>query len=311
MQSTRPNLPEVPISVPESLRSLHAVVKRTRDAMEGAQLDDHGRLRIEPRVGIARVLVSKDQLNRALRILQGVLTGAEAQGYSVVPAEDIRGAYEAKPGVGLQIEGFVYPVEIVESTKQVALSDEEIEHWKNNHPWGSSVYDKVPSHKSLPSGDLQLCFPRSLDRGARWRWEDGKTASLESKLGSVLPTLAGRVPTDTERVKADEQRELEREAARQEREANARINHIHKKRVARADAQIGQWQRSVESRNFATQLREKLADCDPADRERLTDWSNWIDRYAAALDPLTEPSEMIGLDDQHDLKDFYPGGSWQ
>lgn len=153
---------EVEVVVLETLRSPHRFVRATREAMDGASTDGYGRLRIEPRAGIVRMLVSREQLHRSLRILQAVFAAAESCGYEIAPVEDVFHAYQAKPGVAIAVDEFLYPIEVSESTKQVSLSDDEIEKWKRDHHIRLSYGDEsAPTTKSVPSGELEVAFPRS------------------------------------------------------------------------------------------------------------------------------------------------------
>jgi hypothetical protein len=75
------------ISVPTELRRPHRLVLATRDAYRAVKPDDDGRMRPRPREGVVRLIVSPEQLPRALRVLQGIFVEAERRGWEVQAAK--------------------------------------------------------------------------------------------------------------------------------------------------------------------------------------------------------------------------------
>src|SRR5437879_6373965 len=71
------------VTVPERLVRPHPFVAATRDAAGGLKVGEDGRLRIGGREGIVYVVVSREQLQRALRILEALLKEAERRGYEL------------------------------------------------------------------------------------------------------------------------------------------------------------------------------------------------------------------------------------
>lgn len=284
------------VTVPETLRGAHLVVRRTREAAESAQIDQYGRISPEPRAGIVHVLVSKAQLHRALLILQGIFAACEAAGLSI---EEFNGGYHAhsaSPGAGVQVEEFVYPVEIRETTRPVPLTDAELEVEKKSFSWSWNQ----STEKTVPSGELELMFPRGPERGARWKWANGKTEKLESKLITVIPELRRRVQIDREQKRKRDERVAEEAAEAERRRQRDAQQRIENGRLERAEAQAVLWARSESLRAFAAELRLRLKNHESERHEDLNGWADLIERKAATLDPLNEIDRLRTFDDELD-----------
>ena len=76
-----------PVAIPSTLRSPHPVVTATRDAAVGVSPAADGLKKIGREPRIAHLKVSREQLRRALLVLQGTLRAAQARGWEVV--EDV------------------------------------------------------------------------------------------------------------------------------------------------------------------------------------------------------------------------------
>lgn len=295
--------PEITVNVPETLRGCHSFVSATRSTLEESKRkDDHGRIEYDYRPGIVAMKVSKEAHHRALRIVQGLFDSAGAEGYEIGKFTDGHHAYKAKPGVGIQIGGFIYPVEIRERTREVIPTDDEIEKWQEDHSaeWERRVYGSRPRKKFEPSGELELISPRGRSRGERYKWDDGKTARLEDKLGTILPALAERVPVD--RADKDERKVREEQRAREaaQREADRKQQQIHSARLERAFAQASDWRKSRDLTEFATALREKSESLDIEPRERIAAWCDWIEKAASNLDMVEHAGHLITFNDDRD-----------
>lgn len=295
--------PEVAVKVPETLRGCHPIITATRTALDASdRKDDHGRIEYEPIPGIVSMKVSKETAHRALRILQGLFDATEAEGYELAKFTNGHHAYKAKPGVGILIGGFTYPVEVRERTREVIPTEEEIEKWQKDHSaeWERRIYGSRPRKKYEPNGELELIFPRGRSRGERYKWDDGKTARLEDKLGTILPVLAERVPVD--RAEAEERRAREEQRAHEaeQREAQRKQQQIHGGRLERASAQAADWRKSRELSEFATALREKSTTLGAEERDRVVAWCDWIENEASRLDMVEHAALLITFNDERD-----------
>jgi hypothetical protein len=120
------------IPVPQRLRSPHAYVGASRDATAGLRSAPDGRLELRPRKGVVRLAVSRRQLPRALRILQGLFAEAERRGWRVEPVER---SYGDATGVAVAIERQSYRVLVSEQTDRVPLTEAEVARWRRDNEW--------------------------------------------------------------------------------------------------------------------------------------------------------------------------------
>jgi hypothetical protein len=87
-------------------------------------------MRLRPRSGIARLIVSKSALKRALLLLQAIYIEAERRGYGVAP----HSGYDVA-GVALVIRGHHYPVSIHELHLREPMTSDDLARWRKEHEW--------------------------------------------------------------------------------------------------------------------------------------------------------------------------------
>jgi hypothetical protein len=285
--------------IPTDLRRPHPLVVSTRNNYERARFEPDGRLRLRPKPGVVRLLVSKAELRRALLVLQGLFNEAERRGYEVRATEDDR--YREKAGVAIVAAGHAYTVSMMELTKPTPLTDAEIERWRkdNNYRlrWGTNL--RPPSTRPAPSGKLRLSLP---DRwhGARTNWTEGPRGDLGTKFDSIFEEIDRRAVEDTARA---EQRAREAEEQRRqeaERAERARLARIDQVRADKLLEQVSAWRRAADVREYVAAMRERLPAVDAECRGELMRWLEWADQFASRTDPLESPSSAPALDMESD-----------
>lgn len=276
------------IPVPEQLRRPHPFVAATRDAAIGLRPGDDGRLRLGPEAGVFQIVVSRPLLRRTLRILQAVCAESERRGWEMQALRDTR--YHRRLGAAIVIRGHTYPVEVREQTTPIPFTEGEIEEWRLRR-WSGDKSESPPPQlrRRRPNGRLELLLPGST-RGQRAKWADGQRGLIEDKLGSMFPVLEARAEADELRAQelARRHEEFERQQARLRAE-RARIERLEREAEA--------WQRAERARGYLGALRDRLTSLQPADRERLGTWCDWIEAWIERTDPTSDPSQIVGLDD--------------
>jgi hypothetical protein len=257
-----------------------------------------GRLRLAPRPGVVRLVVTREQLQRALLIAQGLLKEAEQRGYEVRAVE--KAAYDTRAGIAIVVREHAYPIEITEQTDRLPVTAAEIEDWQKRHRH-RVAWDKrePPTHKSVANGRLRVSLP-SHGNGARSNWTEGPRGSLAEKLASFFPELERRADVDDRRAEERARRQeawRRAEDERQERELRLRIE---RSRVARLAEEIAAWRLAAEVRAYITALRAVLSELSGEDRDRVATWCDWAERWAAREDPVLNPGRIKGLDDDRD-----------
>jgi hypothetical protein len=253
---------------------------------------------------VVRLVVSRDQVHRALLVLQGLFAEAERRGFEVRAVEKVK--CDAKAGVAIVVREHAYPVEITEQTDRVPLTAAEIDQWhrenerRHRFSWEKS---DPPTHRSVANGTLRLSLP-SQGGGARSNWSEGPRGALPEKLVSFFPALERRADEDDRRVAERARREEERlreEAERLERELHARIEKTREERLA---GEIDAWRLANDVRAYVGALRSRLDKLDEADRTRIAEWCSWAEAWAERSDPTLNASHVRGLDDERDR--LYP-----
>jgi len=261
----------IDVPVPARLQNTHPVIAALRDKP--------GHFELGPLVR-----------NRALRILQGLVTAAERAGYQV---REVRWAHRS---------GYAHPrpdsldhivIETGETSVRVRMFQESdrVAHVPTarevdeNNRWGRSI----PKYDHTPSDRLRLELDSEWN-SRRHTWRDGVRGPLERKLPAVLVEIARRdAEARDRRIKADEAN-AERERMRQVVVEQAKVML---RESCRGDALVKQaaaWRESSVLRDYIDAMSataERLSD--PDERDAALEWIAWAKQYADAIDPLLRP----------------------
>lgn len=286
--------------IPTQLRQTHPFVTTTRRAAQGVKPRDDGRLEIGPRPGIAHLVVSREQLRRALLVLHAVFNEAERRGHGIAASE--KRGYGDRPGVAVVIRGHSYAIEISEMVDRVPLTKAEIEEWErkyNVHRFAWKKEPRRPQTRGVANGRLRVSLP-SRWHGARCNWTEGPRGGLEEKLSELFAELERRADEDDERAAEAARREVERRRAEEERYEREQRRRIEDARLSRLRRGIDHWRLAQETREYVAALRDRLPELEPAERERIAAWCDWAEAWARDADPVANPRRIHGLDDERD-----------
>jgi hypothetical protein len=269
--------------------------------MKGAKPEPDARIRINARAGIARLVVSPQQLQRALLVVQGIYAEAERRGYEVQAVEKTH--YDSRAGIAIAANGHAYAVEITEQTDRIALTHAELSRLeRQRRPWDTSA---PATHKPVANGKLRLTLPSHGGGGVRSSWADGARTTLEENIASFFPELERRIADDDRRAEELRQRQNEWRRAEAERQARELRARIEKARASRLTDEVGLWRLAADARLYIAQLRERLPGLDETERERVSAWCDWASAWVAHSDPTTNLQRIRGLDDEQDSR-FIP-----
>lgn len=284
------------IEVPEHLPSKpHALITGTRKALGRSKstVDTRNRPDIVP------ISVSRPLLERALRIAHALITEAERRGYEVTTDSSLHRG-EATHHLVIRIGAHAYPWEITERTSKVPHepTPQELRNLEKN-PWAR----KPPKYDHHPDGRLMIASPYQSYGSPSYSHSDGARWKLEDRLGHFLHDLE-------ERAARDEERRIAKERAEEDRKRNwyralrqARAAQITQHRSAVLAHQVQHWRLAEDIRAFCAAARQSGA---------ATDWTQWAENYAAAMDPLATPLGMppdppAG---QYDLREHFRGDTY-
>ncbi len=274
---TRQAAPEV--AIPNELS--HTLVLRSEKLLARGKLNERG-LVICKNGALAHILVSREQMSRALLVLNALLLALEAQGLKTSwPKAD-----DAPLAVTIADESVRFSVCEVTDSLPHALTPTEAKH-----PWSA------PKHDYRLTGRLQLQvanLPPYMGP-IRRTWADGKYQRVENCIGDFIIGL--RVAAAAIKKNRQETEERERRwAEEQKRKEEERQKAAEQKRKAELIAELaGNWEEVARLRQFAKAIGEKMTQSNFSDAQKtdIQQVVEWTMEYADLLDPLTDIHEAI------------------
>lgn len=231
------------------------------------------------------VRVSKNSLDRALNIMNAVISQLEAEQFPVSVKS------ENKHGTIVQVFGQNVPFSIVEKLRQTRKEGKGY-----TYPHMETVYQ--------PNGELE--FRAGEDEYGYRKVRDGKTQKLETLIsrlvGSVLREARDRA------IRAEQRRleEIEERKRAQERFVLREQIEAEEKKVQEFESLVTSWVRAQQTREFIVALeklwKEKGQDlsANSTEGQRIS----WMKRQADRLDPLVESPPSI-LDRKNEFNRWY------
>jgi hypothetical protein len=271
----------LPVPVPARIARYHAAARGFRD-----------------HTGLHEV--SRDQLQRATRILHAIATEAERRGWLVTTDAG---------AMNLTAQDLVCRLTMTEKgVRQRAPWEQQVHHYRNVRPddyfWRDRELPRGPYDKDA-TGKLTVAL--SCDggwfAGRQGRWSDRQSWTLEERLPHLFREIEARIihgqrMREQERIRADETAERARSDA-EERErawldlmaiARERLTDDH--RIARLTTHVEAWDQARRIRAYCDAV--EAAHRDDADTRT---WIGWARAHAQRLDPvaiapaLPEPPE--------------------
>lgn len=281
------------IHVSESPDVLYPLVARTEKSLRGARPNDRGL--VEPRAkNCLDVQVSRESVDRAVRIMDALLKALQARGFTVA----VKDKPKRVTTVLVLEETLEFSLEEMVIRKEHVLSPAE-QKKKERHPWSAFG---IPQYDPVPTGRLSLRLRNLWLRGVRMTWSDGKVQRLENRLNAfIIGFINAAVQKRTERLER-ERREREWEAERRRREEKARLIREEKERLAELEREAENWRKSQMIRAYIEAVRKD------AIREHgevrmggeLERWLLWATEQADRLDPLIDsPASILDKEDKY------------
>lgn len=298
-----------PITVPKALHNPLPLVRQASELLEICQPDQFGILESSSKKCLD-IRVSKNNLRRALRIINALIKALSERGFEV------------------QLKNGATRVNVLDEDLRFGISEELVtkkvepkNHDLNGHyRFGHSRFDQV----RVPSGRLCLTIH---DVGYWWgdkarkNWRDTKRKALEASLDSFVKGLVKLAvqKKEYERKEAEkEQRRLEMRRQAEERERQrAELKHSiqeEKKKVSQLITDAENRQKSKTVQAFIIDVEKEYSEdnnCyEPAIDYKT--WVKWAQDQADRLDPITpSPPSIIDqekeLDEEEAEKNTAPG----
>ena len=273
-----------PLEIADTLTEAdsHPLITATCKRFEKAKEGKDGILFTKAKRCVA-VSVSRDNLDRSLRLLDAVFRAWEGEGHSV----EIR-VSEGDSTTLLRAGEEEIEISIVEEVKEFELGPTEEELLRPKWTWKKRI-------ETRPMGKLTVYLAGDRIAGSlsfHRRYQDGQKAPIEQKGGRILQVsleyldarkqyLEEVARKRAERKERERQWELEwereKERRRREKEENQRVDAFLKASE--------NWTRAKQVREFVSACEEELESAAIEEREKQ-DWIAWARGIADRMDPL-------------------------
>ncbi|MGV8041432.1 MAG: hypothetical protein AB2L07_15700 [Thermoanaerobaculaceae bacterium] len=283
--SPPPGLEKLPgtIVVPETLDHPHPLIRSTRAALRRGGKDEYG-VR-HPRGDQALIVyVSDAQIDRALRIMDGLVRSLEGAGFEVTCSAR-RDEYGRATDVrnDVTIDGEKVAFHLVEKRRRTERQPTEKER-KEAERWSYLRDRRYFEYGSTGKLSLVVGYPGGY--WSRGRISDGKATPLEAKLRQFVELLlweAVRLKEERREREERERRELEAQRRRAEEERRRQEELRRRRHLERLAIR---WKHSQELRAFLAAAEAALVGAGPEVSPDVQVWLRWARSYLEQLDPL-------------------------
>jgi hypothetical protein len=259
----------------------HPLVLRCEKLLNRGKLNQRG-LVISKNGSLAHILVSREQLPRALRVLNALLLALEERNQ---PASWPK---QENSQLAVSIDGEAVRFSLSELTDSAphVLTPLEVKH-----PWSA------PKHDYKLTGRLQLQITNVplLMGPIRRTWADGKQQRVEDCIGDFIVALTVAAAAIKKNKQETEERHRQWEEERKRQEEERRIAEEHKRRAELVTELIENWEEAARLRRFVKAIEEGtvrsgFSEVQKNDIRQVVDWTR---EYADSLDPLCDLPEAI------------------
>jgi hypothetical protein len=289
------------------LKTASAAVRRTAVDLKRKWRNEIVWTRGEKSGPIVQIRVSELVADRALRIAELIVAGANAVGWGFqrIPAlkeetQYRRYAYQPAPEPPrygcIDTLGELLAFRIDERNRQVEHELDEGEKARKRR--GETIYP--PRWDYFPSGDLRVHLLHTDSTYVRHTWKDAARRKLEEQINGIL---LGFLDEALDIKKRREERRQDEIRARKEEERRMRLSRRREnnaKFIRELEAQAGAWQRARMLRAYLRALRNAVG----KDKFELIsdkgtiDFLAWAYHYANQLDPLSQEPHDSDLMDE-------------
>ncbi len=231
---------------------------------------------------------------RALRLVDALVSGAESHGMSVRAAQvQISDRYHRNTQVRDEL---VFTIEPDQVSLHFSQGIDKVPHEPTQRELARARRGYLfPDFDEQPAANLELQIGDGKT-AAFWSasWRDSDRHRLEDDLPKIIEEILFQLDRRVAARAAEERRQIEAEhqlALRRKEWDDAHAAAV----IAFEDAflrdtmlqEAHQWREAEELRDYATAVSERAAGLDEADRVLLLDWADEIREQATKLDPIT------------------------
>jgi hypothetical protein len=259
----------------------HPFALRSEKLLRRGKLNQRG-LVIAKNGALSHILVSREQLPRALKILNALLLALEERNQPASwPKQE-----NALLAVSIDDEAVRFSLSEITDSAPHILTPSEV-----NHPWSAPKYD----YKLTRRLQLQIANLPPFMGPIRRTWADGKQQRIEDCIGDFMVGLTVAAAAIRKNRQETEERHRRREEDRKREEEERRIAEEQKRKAELVTELIGNWEEAVRLRRFVQAIEQETArsDFSEAERKDIQQVADWTREYADSLDPLCDLPEAI------------------
>ena len=267
------------IAIPPDIS--HPLVLRSEKLLDRGKLNQRG-LVISKNGALAHLLVSREQLPRALKVVNALILALEERGQTASwPKQE-----NSLLAVSINGEAVRFSLsELADSAPHVLTPSEA------KHPWSAPKYD----YKLTGRLQLQIANVPSFLGPIRRTWADGKQQRIEECIGDFMVGLTVAAAAIKKNRQESEERHRRREEERKREEEERRIAEEQKRKLELVAELIGNWEEAVRLRKFMKAIEEETVRSGFSEEEKndIQQVVEWVRQYADTLDPLSGLPEAI------------------
>lgn len=276
------------IHVPSTLRSPHPYVTKTKEVFENTEPSSYSRDKglLSAHGEKLDISVSRNSLQRALRIMNTLIKALEARGFKVLIVAEKKNEYYTAYKTCVFVLGQTIEFGLKEFLKQTKRELTPAE--KKERPWA----DKF-EYDYNPSGRLSLEIKNW--EAPRKNWSDAKIKRVEECLNDfIVALIKTSVELRTREVqrKQEERSRLEWERQREERDRRRREEETQ---IQNLIVNAANWQKSKQLREYIQAVKDDAirnnGSIEPG--SELDKWLTWANQQADRFDPLLERRPSI------------------
>lgn len=232
------------------------------------------------------VTVSPAQIDRAIQILDALVTGLEKRNYPIRIKDGRTCVTVLGETFWLSLEEKSTRIDHIPTLQEIKTMEK--------HPWMTpSKYDYIPS------GKLSLKIDKDA-YGYRQSWNDGKKGRIENCLNAVIIGLIDAAFREKSQRAEKERLERERKEYEKLRQEKQEAIQKEKARLDQLETDAKNWHLSQKLRAYIEAVRLNQRTPEITSDEELRKWLNWATQQADRLDPLVKSPPSV-LDEEDDF----------
>ncbi|GAB5903131.1 hypothetical protein [Mycobacteroides chelonae] len=240
-----------------------------------------------------KALVSKDQIGRAARFLQALVSAAIEVGWKApakVPNMS-RGYGDPGPDLALRLPSRELAVTIRELTQ----SGRQVQAYITTMDYYTHTERTTANKHFQPSGNLEVSITKAWDDQKVLSLQDAAGASLEEQLPVLIRKFEiGEAEADwshQEESRRAEIREIRWEEVKQE----AFTKLSYQRNVEMLDDQLERRQSVAAIRTYAHEIEARAEQLNASDADEARKWAVWVRQHADRTDPINGPLQLLSI----------------